>query len=140
MVLSYLAWDENKAIKAMELNLYFQKVSLVIMNERITKMSNILKVTPDELKNTCSELQRLSSVSLDIANQFRDILQKLQFQWEGDSQQAFDNNARLYVEQTERFALMCKEYSADIMEVANSYVEAESLFANNVNGILTIIE
>lgn len=106
-------------------------------------MSNILKVRPEEIKETCSDLKRLSSEIQEIVNQFRLLSNKMQSQWEGGSQQAFDNSARYSIMQMEKFAHLCDDYSDDIQQMANYYLEAENSFASDINkNILpsTIIE
>lgn len=99
-------------------------------------MSNVLKVKPEEIIETGNDLKRLSLETQEIVKQFSLLLDKMQLQWEGNSQKSFDDSARNSIRQMEEFALLCKKYSDDILEMSNCYISAESLFASDVNNRL----
>ncbi len=95
---------------------------------------NIIKITPNAMLEIRNELNQVNSDTKEIIRRYNEILNKLNFSWEGEVQTIFNNKIIDNLQHMERLTETCDQYSTFLSDTVNSYEACENTLAKNLFG------
>ncbi|MGN0623821.1 MAG: WXG100 family type VII secretion target [Oscillospiraceae bacterium] len=85
----------------------------------------IIRVTPEQLKTTASEIQRIQSEALRTTNSMTEIVNSMRNDWTGDAANMYSQRFNGLQDDMQTLNRILGEHVSDLEEMANTYTLAE---------------
>lgn len=102
-------------------------------------MDGILKVTPEKLFSSSDEFGNMGSQMNNLTNEMLELVRNLKAVWQGEASEAYSGKFASLQTDMDKLYRMVKEHSADLMEMANAYKEAENANTEQGSGLTSNI-
>lgn len=98
--------------------------------------AGFLRVTPEKLQATASGFEATGSTMLNLTQQMTSIVTSLSGQvWSGEAATAYVNKFNGLQDDMDRMHKMIKEFSEDLIAMAQQYIQAEAASVDAANSL-----
>lgn len=95
-------------------------------------MSNVVKVTPNEILLSVQRLKEISEETRAILVEFKKIRDKLDVAWSGSAQSQYNELALARMEEVKSFIEFCENYSDELYKTYQYYQMAEDAISGSI--------
>ncbi len=98
-------------------------------------MEGTIRVTPEQLKATAGEFSSKGSTISNLTNEMCQLVAGLSSVWEGDAASAYMGQFRQLEDDTQKIIRMVQEHASDLIEMADTYINAETANQEDAAGL-----
>lgn len=100
-------------------------------------MTGKLRVTPEKLRTGSQQFQNSCSVVKNLTNSMLNIVSQLNSTWSGEAATGYYGKLRGLEPDMNKLYKMIKEHTDDLMEMANTYQQAENANKQTASALKT---